>query len=104
MARNLAAKLASDGTASACDENHLVADISHYLVQIDANRVTAQKILYLHFPKLLHTDVTVEKLENSRKNFQLAICFTADFQNLFDFLCRSGRCRHIYFINLVLFN
>ena len=52
MARNLAAKLASDGTASACDENHLVADISHYLVQIDANRVTAQKILYLHFPKL----------------------------------------------------
>ena len=38
---NLAAQLASDGAASSCNKNDLVLHISHNLIQINPDRITA---------------------------------------------------------------
>ena len=90
MSCDLTAKLASDGTASSCDQHDFSRHIPHDTLHLSINGFSSQQILNLHIAELGDTDLSVYQLIDSWQYLQLAACLTADIQQ---FLNLSMRCR-----------
>lgn len=64
MCCNLSAQLASDRSSSTGDQNHLVVYRIQYLLGIDLNRISSQKILDFYFFQLRYRYISVDQLVN----------------------------------------
>ena len=103
MSCDLAAKLTSDGTASACHQDGLSAKILKDFLHIDLDRFSAQQILHCHILHLVHGNLSVYKLVHTRQDFHLAAGFLADIQDIPAFLCAGTGNGQEDLVDLIFF-
>ena len=99
--RDLAAQLAAYGSAAARNENGLSFDISHDLVEIYGNLLTAEQVGYIHLAQRGYRGLSADELVNSGQDLHLALrllAYVHDARNLF---LSDGRNGDEYFLDVV---
>ena len=78
MSGDLPAQLASDRTASACDQNHFSVQILKDLIQIHLDRLSSQQVLDCNLLHVTDCNLSVSQLVYARQNLQFTACLLTD--------------------------
>ena len=78
MRRDLAAQLAANRTASACDQDGFIVDESEHLAHVRANRFAAQQVLHGHRLHRADRNLPEHQLIHAGQLLQLAVRLIAD--------------------------
>ena len=93
MCRDLTAKLGTDGSATAGDEDGLSFEHGEYFVIVDLDRISSEKVDQFNIFKTVNADFTIGQLIYTREHAYFCTGLLTDVQDLFSVFRGSRRHR-----------